>query len=52
MGGPAGRMAAYTGETISYEQALSSAEHLFPENLTWTTAYDIPVAIPGLTKFK
>ncbi|MGV8094537.1 MAG: Gfo/Idh/MocA family protein [Mangrovibacterium sp.] len=48
----AGRMAAYTGETISWEQALSSMEVLFPENISWNTKYDIPVAIPGITKFK
>ncbi len=48
----AGRMAAYTGETISYEQALSSMEKLFPDNISWNTKYDIPVAVPGSTKFK
>ena len=48
----AGRMAAYTGEVISYEQALSSMEVLFPENLSWNTKYDVPIAIPGVTKFK
>ncbi|RIH67090.1 gfo/Idh/MocA family oxidoreductase [Mariniphaga sediminis] len=48
----AGRIAAYTGETISYEQALSSMEELFPENISWNTKYDIPVAVPGITKFK
>ncbi len=48
----AGRMAAYTGQTISYEQALSSMEELFPGNISWKTTYDIPVAIPGVNKFK
>jgi predicted dehydrogenase len=48
----AGRMAGYTGETISYEQALSSMEVLFPENITFSTQYDVPIAIPGITKFK
>ncbi len=48
----AGRMAAYTGQTISYEQALSSMDVLFPEKLSWNTKYDIPVAIPGITTFK
>ena len=48
----AGRMAAYSGETISYEQALSSMEVLFPEKISWNTKYDIPVAVPGITKFK
>jgi predicted dehydrogenase len=48
-----GRMAAYTGKVISWEQALNSQEDLTP------TAYDIhasclvpPVAMPGITKFK
>lgn len=48
----AGRMAAYTGETISYEQALSSMDMLFPGKISWNTKYDIPVAVPGITKFK
>ena len=48
----AGRMAAYTGETVSYEQALSSMDRLFPEKISWDTKYDIPVAVPGITKFK
>lgn len=48
----AGRMAGYTGETISYEQALASMDVLFPGNISWNTQYDIPIAIPGVTKFK
>jgi|SRR5665647_470539 len=48
----AGRMAAYTGETISYEQALSSMDMLFPGKISWDTKYDLPVAVPGITKFK
>ncbi len=47
----AARMAAYTGQTISYEQALSSMEILFPENISWDSKYDIPIAVPGITKF-
>ena len=46
----AGRMAAYTGKTISYEEALSSIEVLGPEEMTWKTQYDVPIAIPGITK--
>lgn len=48
----AGRMAGYTGQTITFEQALASEEELFPENLSWDTRYDIPVAVPGITRFK
>ena len=48
----AGRMAAYSGQTITFEQALNSTEVLFPEDISWDTKYDIPVAIPGITEFK
>ena len=48
----AGRMAGYTGQTITLEQALASEEELFPENLSWDTQYDIPIAVPGITRFK
>ena len=48
----AGRMAVYTGETITYDQALNSTEVLFPEDISWDTKYDISVAIPGITAFK
>lgn len=48
----AGRMVGYTGQTISCEQALCSMETLFPEPISWDTKYDIPIAIPGITKFK
>ncbi|MBC7770982.1 MAG: Gfo/Idh/MocA family oxidoreductase [Pyrinomonadaceae bacterium] len=46
------RMAAYTGQTISWEQALSSKESLVPANLDLNMTLDIPpVAVPGKTKF-
>jgi hypothetical protein len=48
----AGRMAGYTGQTITLDQALSSHEILFPENVSWDTKYDVPIAIPGITEFK
>ena len=48
----AGRMAAYTGQTILIEDALASEEVLFPRNLSWNTKHDIPIAIPGITEFK
>ncbi|NLI99653.1 MAG: Gfo/Idh/MocA family oxidoreductase [Bacteroidales bacterium] len=48
----AGRMAGYTGQTISLDDALASEEVLFPENVSWDTKYDIPVAVPGVTSFK
>jgi hypothetical protein len=48
----AGRMAAYSGQTITFDQALNSTEVLFPEDISWDTKYDLPVAIPGITEFK
>jgi myo-inositol 2-dehydrogenase/D-chiro-inositol 1-dehydrogenase len=48
----AGRMSAYSGQTISLEQALCSTETFFPEPFTFNTDYDKPVAIPGITTFK
>lgn len=45
----AGRMAAYSGQTVTLEAALASNEVLFPENVSWDMKYDIPVSIPGIT---
>lgn len=47
-----GRMAAYTGEQITWDQALNSQQHLFPENLEWNGTHEfLPRAEPGITKF-
>jgi hypothetical protein len=47
-----GRMAAYTGEEITWEQMMQSQENLFPNPLEWNTALPIPpMAIPGKTRF-
>ena len=47
-----GRMAGYTGQRITWDQAWNSTEVLMPEPLKWD---DQPpaskVAIPGVTKF-
>ncbi len=44
------RMAAYTGKTVTWEQALNARESLVPAKLEWG-AMDTPaVAIPGRTK--
>lgn len=52
MVGIMGRMAAYTGQEITYEQALNSQEKLVPDNLTWDSAApEVKVAMPGQTKF-
>src|SRR6185503_15649932 len=47
-----GRMAAYTGQEITWEQALNSQEKLSPDNLDWNMKLPIaPMAMPGKTKF-
>lgn len=47
----AGRMTAYTGQKLTWDQVMNSTENLSPAAYEWT---DIPVpavAIPGRTKF-
>jgi predicted dehydrogenase len=47
-----GRMVAYTGQKITYEEALNSKETLGPEKVDIDTVFeDAPVAKPGITKF-
>jgi len=47
-----GRMAAYTGREISWEQALNSQQQLVPDRMDWNTKIEHPpLAIPGLTDF-
>ena len=46
-----GRMAAYTGQAVTWEQALNSAEDLMPSKLEWGELAVAPVAMPGQTKF-
>ena len=47
-----GRMAAYTGQQITWEQALASQEKLFPDNLRWDGSFNpSPLPMPGITKF-
>ncbi len=56
--GVMGRMATYTGQIITWDQALHSQENLVPDNLTWNTEPPVkpdadgwyPVAIPGTTE--
>lgn len=46
-----GRMAAYTGQEVMWEQALNSQQSLVPDKLDWDTKIDqLPLAVPGLTK--
>ena len=52
MMGLMGRMAAYTGQEISWEQAMNSQEKIVPDELDWKMKLDIaPLAMPGTTKF-
>jgi len=54
-----GRMATYTGQQLTMEEALNSKLELVPENMNWETTpptlpdsngnYVIPT--PGVTKF-
>jgi predicted dehydrogenase len=47
-----GRMAAYTGQIITWEQALNSQENLMPTKLDWDAPLPVPpVAMPGKTAF-
>ncbi len=46
-----GRMSAYTGQEITWEQALHSEENLMPENLDFGPREVAPVAAPGKTRF-
>ena len=46
-----GRMAAYTGQVITWEQAMNSQENLLPEKLEFGPIPTPPVAMPGKTKF-
>ena len=47
-----GRMSAYTGQELTWEQATQSREKRFPDELRWNMAFDVPpLARPGRTKF-
>ena len=46
-----GRMAAYTGQEVTWDQALNSQEKLVPEHLDWNGSLPVPPrAQPGITK--
>ncbi len=47
-----GRMATYTGQQITWEQALNSKENLSPDGYMWNSnPPPSPIAVPGVTKF-
>jgi predicted dehydrogenase len=45
-----GRMSAYTGKAVTWEEALNSKEDLVPKNLAFGPLPTPPVAVPGQTK--
>ena len=46
-----GRMAAYTGQEITWEQAMNSQEKLVPDEMDWKMKLDIaPMAMPGINR--
>jgi myo-inositol 2-dehydrogenase/D-chiro-inositol 1-dehydrogenase len=46
-----GRMAAYTGQQVTWEEALNSQEVLFPARLEWNMTHPVPpMPRPGITK--
>jgi myo-inositol 2-dehydrogenase/D-chiro-inositol 1-dehydrogenase len=46
-----GRMSAYTGKAVTWEQALQSKLELMPQHLTWDSSLPMPpVPMPGKTK--
>ena len=47
-----GRMAAYTGQQLTWEQALNSQEKRVPDHIEWDMKHEVPpIALPGRTKF-
>jgi hypothetical protein len=46
-----GRMATYTGQTITWDQAINSKEDLTPAKYEWGPLPVAPVALPGVTQF-
>jgi predicted dehydrogenase len=46
-----GRMAAYTGQEVTWDQVMNSKEKLVPESLDWKMKLEIPkMAMPGVTR--
>lgn len=46
-----GRMAAYTGQQVTWDQAFGSNDRLVPEKIDWNGKLAVPPrAVPGITK--
>jgi predicted dehydrogenase len=51
LAGIMGRLSAYTGQEVTWEQALNSKIQLVPDNLSWDMKLPIePLPVPGKTK--
>ncbi len=46
-----GRMATYTGQEITWDQAMNSKQDLTPARYAWGPAPEVHVALPGVTRF-
>ncbi|KAA3612462.1 MAG: gfo/Idh/MocA family oxidoreductase [Planctomycetota bacterium] len=46
-----GRMSAYTGKTLTWDQVMNSQESLMPENMAWGDMPRPALAVPGKTPF-
>lgn len=46
-----GRMSAYTGKIVTWEQALASKEVQGPASYVWGDTPTPPIAVPGVTQF-
>ncbi len=46
-----GRLACYTGQQVTWEQAANSTLDLFPTSLAWDMSLPVPeVAMPGKSR--
>lgn len=46
-----GRMAAYTGQQVTWDQAMNSQEKLVPDHIDWNGSLEVaPMARPGVTQ--
>jgi predicted dehydrogenase len=45
-----GRMAAYTGQVVTWEEAMQSTEQLVPDHFEWGAAPSHPLPRPGVTR--
>ena len=45
-----GRMAAYTGKEVTWDDVMNSQDNLVPENIEWDMELPVrPIARPGQT---